>query len=345
MTSYGHYPIANFVKAVNGQTVVLIQRNTYSVTTAQQIADARDAVNGLGYEVYRVHNVTPRSKAEHRENVKKLVAIIVARAEEWSRKTKYDQTFSWYKERLYSEWEQVELYGKRFALGKVAGYNDVFNAVCKLRDKMDAYEKRIVNREIPGTKENKAWLKNVEKRKAQLQSKIDKWSSGEGEDFGWAEARRVREAIGFAEFDRLKSIRGNNLIVQQQARLERWKAGEDVSLGYWSHETQLRVKGNRVQTSRGAEVPLIAGKKLFEIYKSVMAASISSEVGFEKRKPWGLASIVEEGEERWYPREPLAVGSFTLGYIDHKSGDAVIGCHLLKAAVINEFIKKEGWDE
>lgn len=62
------------------------------------------------------------------------------------------------------------------------------------------------------------------------------------------DAQRAREAVQRA---------------QEAEQLEKWRAGESV--GRYFSTMALRVKGEVVQTSRGAEVPIIEARKLYKL--------------------------------------------------------------------------------
>jgi len=83
---------------------------------------------------------------------------------------------------------------------------------------------------------------------------------------------------------------------QEAEALEKWRAGESV--GRYFSAMALRVKGDVVQTSRGAEVPIIEARKLYRALK--------------------LKLPVENGHR---------VGHFQVNKLT--STDIVIGCHTI----------------
>lgn len=64
---------------------------------------------------------------------------------------------------------------------------------------------------------------------------------------------------------------------QEAEQLEKWKAGGSV--GRYFSAMALRVKGDVVQTSRGAEVPIIEAKKLYRLLALTPSLAIGRRVG------------------------------------------------------------------
>jgi hypothetical protein len=54
--------------------------------------------------------------------------------------------------------------------------------------------------------------------------------------------------------------------IEEVEKLAAWMRGEDTG-GYWFAETRLRIKGDTVQTSKGAEVPTIEARNLYRALK------------------------------------------------------------------------------
>lgn len=64
---------------------------------------------------------------------------------------------------------------------------------------------------------------------------------------------------------------------QEAEQVEKWRAGESV--GRYFSTMALRVKGEVVQTSRGAEVPIIEAKKLYRLLALTPSLAIGRRVG------------------------------------------------------------------
>lgn len=95
------------------------------------------------------------------------------------------------------------------------------------------------------------------------------------------------------------------VIKQNAADIEAWKSGERNALSL-GHEgpTFARIKGDEVQTSRGASVPLAHAVRLMSIARRIIAA----------------------GGKKWADGEGPQVGGFRVNEI-RADGSAVIGCH------------------
>jgi hypothetical protein len=103
--------------------------------------------------------------------------------------------------------------------------------------------------------------------------------------------------------------------------LEKWKRGEDVAHRYCFNEipTGLRVRGEVVETSRGAEVPLDHAKRLWPIVQRVKASGVAYQ---------------RNGHTEH-------VGHFTVDRIE-TSGDLSIGCHRIAFAEVERIAKELG---
>lgn len=93
-----------------------------------------------------------------------------------------------------------------------------------------------------------------------------------------------------------------------------WRAG--TTRGYFDNPTMLRVMGDKVETSRGASVPVEDALRVFQVIKSVK----------------------ERGQEF---NSRFSVGEFHLDHIDSK-GNARIGCHHLEWSEIEACAKLLG---
>lgn len=99
-------------------------------------------------------------------------------------------------------------------------------------------------------------------------------------------------------------------------RVAAWLAGDSVSLYSHNGETLLRVKGDVIQTSRGAEVPVSVAPKLWRAIQHVKAGNPFTLVG-------------------------LRVGLFELRNIA-TNGDVVIGCHSIGYAELSRIALELG---
>lgn len=106
-----------------------------------------------------------------------------------------------------------------------------------------------------------------------------------------------------ADINRIREEHAENARRVNAQRIEAWRAGENVSLPY-DVPTMARIKGENVQTSKGASVPLSHAFRLVRMARIVAA----------------------RGGQSWAPGEGPIVGHFRVTRI---GGDmsAVIGCH------------------
>jgi hypothetical protein len=123
--------------------------------------------------------------------------------------------------------------------------------------------------------------------------------------------RAAREAI-----ERAQSVKRERLWAER-ARIEReqasetivkWRAGESVHLPYAARNDEnsgalVRLVGNIVETSQGAEVPASDARHLFENVRRVRESGIA-----------------------WIPAQTVHVGMFTLDRIE-ADGTLYVGCH------------------
>lgn len=112
------------------------------------------------------------------------------------------------------------------------------------------------------------------------------------------------------EADRKEQARQHEIHKQEHAvRVQQWLAGADVQIsdGYWEEGTLLRVKDDKVETSRGAEIPLPHAKRLWPAIRKVM----------------------ESGEPYQHNGHSIHVGEFRIDRIE-VDGTLKAGCHTIK---------------
>jgi hypothetical protein len=104
----------------------------------------------------------------------------------------------------------------------------------------------------------------------------------------------------------LAKIRRAEKITEQAEALEKWRAGENVNNFF--EVTALRVKGDEVQTSRGARIPLA-----------------------EAIRAWPLLRKIAESDEVLRP-ENMRLGYYQVNSIDNKA--LIVGCHTIPMAEV-----------
>ena len=108
------------------------------------------------------------------------------------------------------------------------------------------------------------------------------------------DAQRQREETKRRQQERLEQLRES---------IEKWKSGEDVHLGWDCPDIFLRIRGDTVQTSRGAEVPLAHAVKILP--------------------------IVRGGRTYEHNGHSIHLGHFRIDKID-AHGNLTAGCHFIK---------------
>lgn len=103
---------------------------------------------------------------------------------------------------------------------------------------------------------------------------------------------------------------------QQRVNLERWVKGEDVRDTFYYLETRLRVKGDNVETSLGANVPITQGVILYKL-----AQKVKNDPSFKVK--------------------PRKIGHYQLGADSITSdGNVMIGCHNLTFGEMERIAKE-----
>lgn len=135
-------------------------------------------------------------------------------------------------------------------------------------------------------------------------------------------AARARAAAKKAE---LQAVRDAKIAAANGNRTKLWLAGENVQLSYWimpGTPTYLRIKGNEVQTSRGASVPVADARRVIPLIRKIAARNADMSVA---------VSTVDG----------MRVGHFCVDYV-HANGDMQAGCHFIKAAEIDRIALELG---
>jgi hypothetical protein len=107
--------------------------------------------------------------------------------------------------------------------------------------------------------------------------------------------------------------------LENSVKINQWLAGERDNLGYGvSSETLLRIKGDNVQTSRGAEIPVSHTASLWALVNSVISAE--RELILNKR-----------------------IGVYSLSKIE-TTGNITVGCHYIKFEQLQRIAKILGYN-
>jgi hypothetical protein len=107
--------------------------------------------------------------------------------------------------------------------------------------------------------------------------------------------------------------------LENSVKINQWLAGERDNLGYHvSSETLLRVKGDNIQTSRGAEIPISHTAAL-----------------------WALVDVVINSGRNLVLNK--RIGVYTLTCIN-ANGDIIVGCHHIKYDQLQRIAKILGYN-
>lgn len=126
-----------------------------------------------------------------------------------------------------------------------------------------------------------------------------------------AETRSERERAAKAERECIAAIEAKKQARKDRATMRQWVAGADVRLPYSARDgdIRLRIRGDIIQTSHGAEVPIAVAPMLWEMIERAKQAKTAAD----------------------YSEQDIRVGHFQLREI-RENGDVRIGCHFLRYA-------------
>lgn len=265
-------PIGRFVETPMGHRVVLVNSRRYSVTTSGKHMPALwDALRGEGYRVvYQVPNIMPVGKGEHEANRDHLLCEYREAASRVRRMRDYYGTEQTLAETLRAEAAAVTDYEEMFGL-PVTSLNPEETA----RETMEARAQREAKANTPEA------LVRREKARAQREAR--------------AERREQLERAEAAE------------------RVEAWRRGEPVALRWGEGRDEaggalLRVRGNTLETSLGAKVPLADAVRVFKFVKLCRKSP--------EQMAWKRNGAI------------LPVGHFQVDYVTN-TGTFRAGCHLI----------------
>ena len=147
-----------------------------------------------------------------------------------------------------------------------------------------------------------------EERKAWVAEKVELFLANK-EDLPWNCRDLTEEQKALVEAHRP---------VFDAARLEQWRNGADIRINDGLDRTAfLRIKGDTIQTSKGAEFPVKHGKLAFKVIKNAI-----------------------DTKQEWHTNgHKVHLGHFQIDTIT-PNGDVLAGCHLVKYAEV-ELIAKQ----
>jgi len=240
--SYGHhFCIAKFATTLQGQEVVLVTNRGYSVTTSKHIGYTRQAIPGH-YPRFYVHK--PDDLMEH--NIERLIKDAEYTLEQANKPRKQQKTKDAAVTAMLSAIEQANELGRLFikdyqpiALPQDASFTALAAGVAEREaERLEAERLKAEKRKKERQAEALATFKRLYGAPSQF---LDKWRGNE---------------IGDA-WHALRLLSDMNEAVLKRAKL--------------SNEFQyMRVKGDLVETSTGAEFPVSHAKKAWPVVKRIL---------------------------------------------------------------------------
>ena len=231
--SYGHhFPMARFI----GPKTVLITTRGYSVTTSRHIHEVRGAVSHL--DTIDVRDVEAGMPDAIAGNVAELLESLRTELKTIATTKKFDIVQS----RVANHWANITAYLK----------------VSKFKP---AWFGQMIN--YSGVKEITSFYRQAVKANGSL-----KLLGVPDETVNKAKLRQANHAVMMAgkdERDRAREAeRRRVLAIETAGDLEKWKNGEQINRSWWHLEKVfLRVKGEEIETTKGASIPLTVARKLW----------------------------------------------------------------------------------
>lgn len=136
-----------------------------------------------------------------------------------------------------------------------------------------------------------------------------------------------KEALYRIEQERIRKAQEAEERREREAKesIEKWINGEDVYIGYGWKYAYLRVKGDTVQTTFGAMVPLD------HVQKSAKYVLV-------------LIEKAKSTQEEQYPTKEIRFGHYKLNGVT-KNGEVIVGCHFFREDEIKRFARVIGIGE
>ncbi len=286
-----HFPIAMFVTNKKGQRAVLWNDRTYSSSTSAHQYEVRQALHGLNLPEFPVPNLCGMAWGD--SDTKVLESYLASAAASLKAfdapRIRPNTRLSHYRAALH-DYGRFEAYAKFFGIRRKAP---------KLPAKVLA---KLADVEAKGALQDRAKALQDAAREVRRAADYAAWQAREPE----RAAERARYEAKRKEEDRVR-------LEEKDQRRAAWIAGEEVELYGNEFErgepTLLRVFGDNVETSRGAEVPVDHSKRLWPIIQRIMKSG---------------TPYVRNGHTEH-------VGHFTVDRID-PTGDMQIGCHSIPFA-------------
>ena len=124
--------------------------------------------------------------------------------------------------------------------------------------------------------------------------------------------------------DNKRRLEQEQELKRQQEKVTKWLQGDNIG-NLLSIPIHLRIKDNRIETTRDAVIPLEAGKSLFQLFNRIRQSSTDKVYNFDKFK----------------------VGFYEFNRIEYIDGHwyVVVGCHHIRDTEIDLFINQYNLEE
>jgi hypothetical protein len=281
----GHFPIARHVTGMCGKAAILFTTRSYSSTTNKHIWAVRSAIPaGVPvFHIARVNQLTPNEEITAWANVKSWQAEYLGRAVDilTSACVKWSDCPSL----INKAKSEISAANK---MARFFGVKDTVKLPSALLKKANEFCKATTDRRA--------------KHVARIAYNREHASEI------WKERQRKRE------IERAKS---------NAEKIADWRAGGSAQYLGWDAPCAIRVKptdADIIQTSKGAEFPLLHGQRAYRF----------------------LSSLRADGKTYQRNGHTEHVGDFAIDSMDG-SGTVTAGCHVLPWDEIETFAKANGW--
>lgn len=121
-----------------------------------------------------------------------------------------------------------------------------------------------------------------------------------------------------------RKLKQEEELKKSQEKVLKWLQGDNVS-NIWNIPIHLRIKDNRIETTRNAIIPYESGKQMFQIFNKVRQGST----------------------DKIFTLDKLKVGFYDFNKIHYVDGHwyVVIGCHHIRDTEIDLFINQYNLEE
>lgn len=298
--------IGTMVTDKNGERVALLSKRHWSNTTSGQISKASSACQNV-CPVYRVEHFN-----DHVGNVNRMIDGYTAAIATASR-CKIDNV-DWQISQSKELLDEAKQYANRF--GVSAEFPDHKMHVAAILARV-AERKAKQNDPKTAAKRERAKERANEKLRQQYITATGKFDPNEFRRLSYRQRKQLNDFISSCS-DEDHTAHLAAIEVSQAEKIAAWRNGETVRLAY-SKNALLRIRGDAIETSQGAQFPIEHGTRAFPIILRCRANG----------KGW-----VTNGHT-------VHLGHFRIDGID-PDGTVHAGCHVVKWEEIERIAKELG---